>query len=545
MKVNYNDIQYIIHEASRRIINETISFPKEGYCLIIVGGPGVGKSYIRKTDLLIDGKVFDIDDFKEKYNSLFKKNTNSKTISSKLKKQEELFLANQTNIKNNIIFDICGRPEQRGKWSLIEEIIEMVKPLGYKVGICWVIANRSVAIKRNLERKRVIPDKSLHQRHNQVLKFLPHFLTSERARNIDNAWIYFSSGNNLNDISIPRQIKLKKMGNAFVIDNDLKNQILSLSGPLEKSNTWKPQTYYSNSEIKRGNINKNSYLRQSEISESVLTESLSDILYHFTTIDGLYNMIINNCFILSSSHGNVNDTYLNGKYPFYMSFTRERTSKTGYAAYMNRPKGLFGRKNDVPFSGQLTVRLEVDGTLLRNKFKGKPVDYHFKLNRNNKVQQKLSQAELVQYRQSEDRLLSTDEFINGLRKYVRRIDIYYPETNVGHQSPTFAKLLHILTKSDFRDLVNVYFNENDFNSNLSSVKVRNNNDEILNAYALNRNLKKKLTPTTLSDAQIELEASMLACILYNESENTIDNAIAYVLKKIWGYCWENSLYLCF
>lgn len=531
MRLTYNDIRYIVSEATIRLLNETISFPKEGYCLIIVGGPGVGKSYIRDNDLLINGKVFDIDEYREKYYNITKKKLNNKELALKLKKQEKLFLKNQNTIKNNIIFDICGRPEQRGKWSLIEEIVEMVKPMGYKIGVCWVVGNRSVAMQRNLQRNRTLPDKSFHQRHNQVLKFLPNFLTSERAKNIDDAWICFSTGFNLNDKNIPSQIKLQKRNNSFIIENELLNQILTLSGPLEKSNKWSTETYLSNSEIKKCVNNVDTYLRHPNITESILNESLSDILYHFTTIDGLYNMIVNNCFILSSSHGNVNDTYLNSGYPFYMSFTRERTSKTGYAAYMNRPKGLFGRKNDVPFSNQLTVRLEVDGTLLRSKFKGKPVDYHFKMNRNNKVQQKLSQAELVQYRQSEDRLLSTDEFIHDLRKYVRRIDIYYPKEYIGYQSATFAKLLNILTKSDFKELVNVYFNESDFNSNLTMLKRKNNNNEILNTYTLNRNLKKKLTPTILSDSQIELEASILACILYNESENTIDNAISYVLKK--------------
>ena len=64
-----------------------------------------------------------------------------------------------------------------------------------------------------------------------------------------------------------------------------------------------------------------------------LNESFSSKLYHFTTIDKLST--ISKTGKIYASIGNSIDFKINPKYQYSISFSRERTSKIGYAAYMN------------------------------------------------------------------------------------------------------------------------------------------------------------------------------------------------------------------
>lgn len=492
MKLNYNDINFIINEAVAQLMEEGIGinqFPKYGYCLILAGSPGSGKSFLLSNEIPIQGKVFDIDDFREKLTKMKGENVETKDAAILLRKSENAFLKAQGNIKNNIIFDICGRPEQRGKWSLFEEIVQMVKPLGYKIGVIWVAANRSVALKRNVSRKRTLPDKSIHQRTNQVNKFVPEFLSSNRANGIDEAWIVFSSGKNLTDTEIPKTISLEKTENGFNLTPEMKEYLSDFLGPKEKSNSWTPVTYLSNSEIKKLNDTPTTFLRDNSVNEGVLNESLSSIIYHFTTISKMVAIARTNMLILSSVSNNKNDIALNKGYPYYMSFTRERTSQTGYAAYMNGkydhllPKQYDKDGNErMPShatAGQLYVRMEFDGDMLNNTFKGVPVDYHFKQNRHNKLQKVFSQSELVQFRQSEDRLLSKKFYIDNAHKFIKQIDIFYPENEIGNKLGTFELVVWLLKESIFKDIINVYTNINDFNAQNNT---RTNDNDKIEAY---------------------------------------------------------------
>ena len=146
----------------------------------------------------------------------------------------------------NVIFDITGK-----SISDIEEILHYVKPLGYKVMFIWAVTNRSMAMFRNLtRRKRVVPQNILHSIHNAHNDFIPKFLKgsygSDAISQIDDAWLAFGSGDNLqqNEIENPC-VKLTKVNGVFEFPSGTEEMLWKILGPREED-AQSPKTYLSN-----------------------------------------------------------------------------------------------------------------------------------------------------------------------------------------------------------------------------------------------------------------------------------------------------------
>lgn len=90
-----------------------------------------------------------------------------------------------------------------------------------------------------------------------------------------------------------------------------------------------------------------------EINKFLITEYISQTVYHFTIFESLQEILESNSFLLSP--GLFSDKS-NNKYFYYMSFTRQ---KNGYLG----------------FSNGLNVRITCDGSLLNNKYAGGPFNY--------------------------------------------------------------------------------------------------------------------------------------------------------------------------
>ena len=96
-----------------------------------------------------------------------------------------------------------------------------------------------------------------------------------------------------------------------------------------------------------------------ELHKYSLNENLSDIVYHFTTIDALVNILkTNKMFCQSILAGSADD--MDSKNLFYISFTRNKSPYEGWGYHMS-----YGD----------CVRIEFDGTLLNQRYKGGPVNY--------------------------------------------------------------------------------------------------------------------------------------------------------------------------
>ena len=240
------------------------TFPKNGWCVILAGGPGSGKGYQQDNSIMIDAKVFDVDKLK----SLYVKAAKAGKINDKkdydFKKPEDVAALHQIvsdkkydkKIKNiffdkdeklpNVIFDITGK-----NVAELKQYCERVKRKGYKTSLVWVVSNRDVALVQNLTRPRVVPQNVFHKIHNAILANLPDFIKTDAANYFDECWILFGSTKKLHknmtseeekELHDNRSFKLTKKGDGFEISEELSNRLYDILGEMEE-NPDKPVKY--------------------------------------------------------------------------------------------------------------------------------------------------------------------------------------------------------------------------------------------------------------------------------------------------------------
>lgn len=396
--------QYLYEDKNVKFNGNT--FPTSGWCYFIVGGPGSGKNYFIENNFLMNGKIFDIDDVTEKFTKLIKskKIPGGKVLGremaiNSMDSMVKNFFKAQTGIKGNIIFNCCGQPGKKGELSLMELYGNIAKNCGYKLGICWVINNRSTALLQNIRRNRTIPDKSLHTRFNKVNDFLPKFLTSSSANIFDEAYLFFKvNGVNIqdeNEVVDNQAVKLEKSTTGFILDDEIVARINNVNGPNEKSKNFTPITYMSSKDIRTSlsnGDNLDNFIRESikvtiknmlnETRMANINESLTDTVYHFTNIQGLLSILKYNVILLSNSFDLATDRKLNKNYDWYLSLTREYNSMRGYPGNQNAGKGPHE-------SGYCCARIHFDGRKLNTIYKGGAVNYHH-LVTNNKQQKNIT-----------------------------------------------------------------------------------------------------------------------------------------------------------
>lgn len=183
-------------------------------CIILGGGPGIGKGFIRANYLDVDYKIFNVDTLKKlyvkmvdngiiddkKYNFKNKSDVGElhKKISDlgwKFKDREKML--NKDNVTNkdrlpNICFDITAKDPKA-----FEEIFDLVDGLGYEITFVWVVGNLDVAIANNEKRSRSVDSDLLRSIHAEVNDFIPKLLSNkypEISKHIDRAFIALSAG---------------------------------------------------------------------------------------------------------------------------------------------------------------------------------------------------------------------------------------------------------------------------------------------------------------------------------------------------------------
>lgn len=292
----------------RSISNNNMQFPNQGWAFFVVGGPGSGKNYFAQNVLPIYGKTFDFDDVVEKIAKLRAKKLQKKEPTQKMKKDirkndagrvinylEDLFLKHNKQ-RDNVIFYCCGEGPKKNEDSTLQILLNKAKTSGYKICFIYIAANRSVALKRNISRDRTVPDGGFHSRYNSANSFLPSFLNSSQSNIVDMAYIVLSSGDNLNDEYGDRSnnvIKLKKTNNGFIFptQNPQKPQnkyvnsyddLTNFLGPKEKNpGFFKPETYLSISDIKKGANGKTIDGKQTYLKESQLRNIIKEIILEY------------------------------------------------------------------------------------------------------------------------------------------------------------------------------------------------------------------------------------------------------------------------
>lgn len=258
-------------------------YPKFGWACVMAGGAGSGKGFTVSNIIGLEAKIFNVDDLKELYVKVIGKGSKDSKISkgeekksfdfknpeevsylhqkisnkAYLKKQENAFYSNNQESQENeripnVIYDITG-----DKAAKLERIGKMLKDMGYKTSLVWVVTNREVALLRNLSRSRTVPDSVFHDTHNNVNKTIFPFLESDSAKYYDEAWVVFSSEGGIKSQSKEekelfkknRVVKIEKSGSSFKIPKELSDRVASVLG-ADEENPENPTTYMNQSKAK-------------------------------------------------------------------------------------------------------------------------------------------------------------------------------------------------------------------------------------------------------------------------------------------------------
>jgi hypothetical protein len=165
-----------------------------------------------------------------------------------------------------------------------------------------------------------------------------------------------------------------------------------------------------------------------------LYEKLTDIEYHFTSINGIYQILKSNKFNLTPVFGTRADSEINKNKAYFMSLTSSRSSDLGFAA----SKG----KNSL-------VRLKMDGRKLNHNFKSTRVDYwqrpkdpkHPTYNPHGNLYGRDFYKQISRQDELEDRIISDDNEILDGKRFIISIDILCEPKDINNEKYGILKKL--------------------------------------------------------------------------------------------------------
>ena len=240
-----------------------------------------------------------------------------------------------------------------------------------------------------------------------------------------------------------------------------------------------------------------------DIVKNTLNENISSICFHFTGLDNFVKIIKSDRFILKTNAVSKSEHWNQPKRRFFMSVTRASNPYIGYNSWVSN--GF--------------VRLTLDGDLLSNNYRGKPVnffrwpdkyntidgddsDYNYidlkdrdkrefstkqsALNGINNIWKDKSVTNLhnlqgsnqLKYQaqiENEDRIFSDKPFINGAKKYIKRIDILIAKSAKDRGSYKKVILRELNNIKDYftehHDIFHFYGTMEDFASNRNEIQI--------------------------------------------------------------------------
>lgn len=172
--------------------------------------------------------------------------------------------------------------------------------------------------------------------------------------------------------------------------------------------------------------------------KSMLNERVSSVLFHFCDLGNLYYICNDNQFVLSSGYRGYADANINQGKPFYLSCTRQMDGRQGYSSERN-------------------VRIELDGDLLNQRYKGGPVDYWGTSMGKQQYYQQKRIPSMQSRTENEDRIFSSEPIIKDAIKYIKRIDIL-----INQNSKKQMPIVFSICMTPFKGLIHLYDNKKDF-----------------------------------------------------------------------------------
>lgn len=242
-RMGYKEMK-ILKESEKLLEDKVVKFfgktyPNYGWCVILCGGSGMGKSTLFKTLIPINAKKFDVDDIKKWWLKTSEIDGNhiitfdgksieippevgddytmknprftsfvhqaSKGLVKSVKNNLFKTIARaDTNTLPNICFDITGKDI-----TDITQITDVVVPLGYKVSLVWLVGDVDVAVNQNAKREREVDVKLARRIHYEVnLNLGQAFRDTTFFGIVDEAWAVMHVVYDLNDReSVAKYIK--------------------------------------------------------------------------------------------------------------------------------------------------------------------------------------------------------------------------------------------------------------------------------------------------------------------------------------------------
>lgn len=274
MYLNFKQYQDVgmLSESDIELMNEVaIQFGGQkqtqfGQIVIMAGGAGSGKGFIKDKLLDIDGKVFDVDALKTmamKTPLIVKKVKDEYGVDFSqlnLKKPEDVFklhkiisdiglekggkgaiaksiIAAHPERKPNLIFDVTLKDLKK-----MADISHYVTELGYdkkNIHVVWILNQIDVAIAQNMERARRVPDDILMDTHKHVSYAMKNVLTgvSQLRAYMDGKFIIVPNQRNVDSQVVASgrgglyfakadYYVVKERGSAFIPFDELDKELL-------------------------------------------------------------------------------------------------------------------------------------------------------------------------------------------------------------------------------------------------------------------------------------------------------------------------------
>lgn len=179
--------------------------------------------------------------------------------------------------------------------------------------------------------------------------------------------------------------------------------------------------------------------------QNLLLEGLSDIIYHFTHIHNIINILKTNKINTSSNIGTQSDAQKDKGRFFYFSTQRSK-GKSGYGYHHN--------SNAV---------LVLDGRKLMQKYKGFPTDYwNWSMSRKD-YDDNQSYIEALRSKEMEDRIITDKPYIESASDYILEIHI-----NISNPWYVKKKELFELQELSKRMTIPIYFYQDQDNYQLQN-----------------------------------------------------------------------------
>ena len=185
----------------------------------------------------------------------------------------------------------------------------------------------------------------------------------------------------------------------------------------------------------------------------VLKESLSQVVYHFTSLRKFYQILDSNKIIFSDAYGV--DVDINNKYgkkaPYYLSTTRVRDGRFGFSKGKN-------------------VRLELNTDFFNSRFRANAVNFYGSRDKYLQICG-LADGSMRGNRyetENEDRIYSDVKEISGVSKMVNRVDILIPLQiydfeDMVIRNRDYYTMFRDIFNSDMASKTFVYNDETQFN----------------------------------------------------------------------------------